>query len=215
MALIPWLEADVMLFMASMKTSDPFVTDGDWLDRNFGGGGWGAPDISGQAISYLMMAASCAPIAGEINDYSQLVTGIGNNGERLTKTDRLITAGALLTPLVGAGIMRKLARWSGVTEHIDEGIEALADIPTCFLAGTPVLVGLDRIHFQQLVTEDPADSLTEKRVALLSTGLVLALVSTVMATSRRRCGEDKSRRHGNMKQDGGVSHLGERYETMP
>ena len=80
---------------------------GDWLDRNFGGGVYGEADLTGRAIAGLRTLFAFAPIAGEISDGAEAVTGIGPNGEPLSGWERGATVVAAGLPFVPGSVVRK------------------------------------------------------------------------------------------------------------
>jgi hypothetical protein len=80
---------------------------GDWLDRNFGGGVYGEADLTGRAIAGLRTLFAFAPIAGEISDGAEAVTGIGPNGEPLSGWERGATVVAAGLPFVPGSVARK------------------------------------------------------------------------------------------------------------
>ncbi len=101
------------------------TTAGDWLDRNFGGGTFGEPDLSGRVWAGFRGLFSVAPIAGEISDGAELISGVGPNGEKLTPGQRGATALGTLIPFVPAGVARKGLR--PLTDKIDDAIEFMGD----------------------------------------------------------------------------------------
>ena len=98
---------------------------GDWLDQDFGGGTYGAPSTFGQAWGWARGLFAVAPIAGEISDGAELISGVGPNGEKLTLGQRGATALGTLIPFVPAGVARKGLR--PLTEKIDDAIEFMGD----------------------------------------------------------------------------------------
>jgi hypothetical protein len=95
---------------------------GDWLDRNFGGGVYGAPDISGRAIAGLRAISSLAPIAGELSDGAEALSGIGPNGETLAGWERGVSVLATITPIVPAPLARKAVGAAGTI--VDDVVSA-------------------------------------------------------------------------------------------
>ena len=90
--------------------TDPSGLDwgaGDWLDRNFGGGGWGRPDTSGDVIACLFDVCSLAPIAGEVGDSAQVILEIDINGNSLSNKDRVVTVCAMAIPVIPGRPLRE------------------------------------------------------------------------------------------------------------
>ena len=81
-------------------------TAGDWLDRNFGGGAYGPPGTSGTIVGGASAIAGFAPVAGEIQDAGQVVTGRDANGNPLSTGDRVITGVAAVVPIVSGPMLR-------------------------------------------------------------------------------------------------------------
>ena len=97
---------------------------GDWLDKNFGGGTWGEPDLSGRVWAGFRGLFSVAPIAGEISDGHELIVGVGPNGEKLTPGQRGATAVGAMIPFVPGGVARRVL--GPVTDVVDEVLEVAA-----------------------------------------------------------------------------------------
>ena len=98
---------------------------GDWLDQDFGGGTYGDPSTFGQAWGWARGLFAVAPIAGEISDGAELISGVGPNGEKLTPGQRGATAVGTMIPFVPAGVARKGLR--PLTDKIDDAIEFMGD----------------------------------------------------------------------------------------
>ena len=126
------------------------TTAGDWLDRNFGGGTFGEPDLSGRVWAGLRGLFSFAPVAGEISDGAELISGVGPNGEKLTPGQRGATALGTLIPFVPAGVARKGLR--PLTDKIDDAIEFMGD------AGKAAGKNADAIDGAGRVAGDVADT---------------------------------------------------------
>jgi hypothetical protein len=98
---------------------------GDWLDRDFGGGTYGDPSTFGQAWGWARGLFAVAPIAGEISDGAELISGVGPNGEKLTPGQRGATAVGAMIPFVPGGVARRVL--GPVTDKIDDAIEFMGD----------------------------------------------------------------------------------------
>ena len=98
---------------------------GDWLDQDFGGGTYGDPSTFGLAWGWARGLFAVAPIAGEISDGAELISGVGPNGEKLTPGQRGATAVGTMIPFVPAGVARKGLR--PLTDKIDDAIEFMSD----------------------------------------------------------------------------------------
>jgi hypothetical protein len=136
------------------------TTAGDWLDRNFGGGTFGEPDLSGRVWAGLRGLFSFAPIAGEISDGAELISGVGPNGEKLTPGQRGATALGTLIPFVPAGVARKGLR--PLTDKTDDAIEFMGD------AGKAAGKNADAIDAARAVgnaSEVPAVRFTREMIA--------------------------------------------------
>jgi hypothetical protein len=68
---------------------------------------------------------SVAPIAGEISDSAETITGVGPNGEKLTPGQRGATAVGAMIPFVPGGVARRVL--GPVTDKIDDAIEFMGD----------------------------------------------------------------------------------------
>ena len=99
-----------------------FGAPGDWLDRNFGGGAYGPPDAFGRAAAGVRTIAAFAPIAGEISDFSEVLSGVGPNGETLSGWERGATFVAAGIPFVPAKIAREAL--GAAAKITDEGLDA-------------------------------------------------------------------------------------------
>ena len=123
---------------------------GDWLDQDFGGGTYGAPSRFGQAWGWARGLFAVAPIAGEISDGAELISGVGPNGETLTPGQRGATAVGTLIPFVPAGVARKGLR--PLTDKIDDAIEFMGD------AGKAAGKNADSVDGAGRVAGDAADT---------------------------------------------------------
>jgi len=126
------------------------TTAGDWLDRNFGGGTFGEPDLSGRVWARFRGLFSVAPIAGEISDSAETITGVGPNGEKLTPGQRGATAVGALLPIVPGTVARKALR--PITDKIDDAIEFMGD------AGKAAGKNADSVDGAGRVAGDVADT---------------------------------------------------------
>ena len=81
-------------------------TAGDWLDRDFGGGAYGPPGTAGKIVGGARAIAGFAPVAGDIQDVGQVVTGRDANGNQLSTGDRVITGVAAAVPIVSGPMLR-------------------------------------------------------------------------------------------------------------
>jgi hypothetical protein len=99
---------------------------GDWLDQDFGGGTYGDPSTFGQAWGWARGLFSIAPGAGELSDGTELITGVGPNGEPLTPGQRGATAIGLAVPFVPAPVARGVLR--PLTDIVDDVLEAAVDL---------------------------------------------------------------------------------------
>jgi hypothetical protein len=123
---------------------------GDWLDQDFGGGTYGDPSTFGQAWGWARGLFAVAPIAGEISDGAELISGVGPNGEKLTPGQRGATAVGTMIPFVPAGVARKGLR--PLTDKIDDAIEFMGD------AGKAAGKNADSVDGAGRVAGDVADT---------------------------------------------------------
>jgi hypothetical protein len=123
---------------------------GDWLDQDFGGGTYGAPSRFGQAWGWARGLFAVAPIAGEISDGAELISGVGPNGEKLTPGQRGATAVGAMIPFVPGGVARRAL--GPVTDRIDDAIEFMGD------AGKAAGKNADSVDGAGRVAGDAADT---------------------------------------------------------
>ena len=102
-------------------------TAGDWLDRDFGGGAYGPPGTSGKIVGGASAIAGVAPVAGDIQDVGQVVTGRDANGNQLSTGDRVLTGVAAAVPIVSGPMLRWAAK---------KVIKGLAKVGPAITAGT-------------------------------------------------------------------------------
>jgi hypothetical protein len=91
-----------------------------------------------------------APIAGEISDGAELISGVGPNGEKLTPGQRGATAVGAMIPFVPGGVARRAL--GPVTDRIDDAIEFMGD------AGKAAGKNADSVDGAGRVAGDAADT---------------------------------------------------------
>ncbi|HHK42354.1 MAG TPA: hypothetical protein ENJ50_08045, partial [Planctomycetaceae bacterium] len=187
---------------------------GDWIDRNFGGGRYGPPDMSGRLIGWGTEIAGFAPIAGEIKDAYEVIMGVDVNGNELSPWERGLTVIGLMVPLVpgswirGGGeavehiddvadgvsdVIDAVRRGGGRVDELEDGIGVCrrgCGIETCFVAGTLVAVPEAAQSTVTLVAESPADEIKKASLAMWEPIIVAAGVTAfgmeIIAGRRRQ-----------------------------
>ncbi|XZE36951.1 RHS repeat-associated core domain-containing protein [Pirellulaceae bacterium SH501] len=101
-------------------------TGGDWLDRNYGGGQYGDPDITGRILHASSDLSTLLPGGGEVRDVADIVIGIDAAGNRLTPVERGATVAMLAIPVVPTRWVRGPAIdiVDGVVDRTADAIEA-------------------------------------------------------------------------------------------
>ncbi len=103
---------------------------GDWLDRNFGGGQYGPPGRSGQAIAVASEVSSIVPLVGDIKDGGEAIGGRDSNGYHLTPIERSLTALAAFVPILSGSLLRKARKLGKAGDAAGDVCEAAADLKT-------------------------------------------------------------------------------------